>query len=92
MNFELSQEQKILQKSVRDFCAGEIIPKAAAWNEEGKFPHEIIAPLAGLGVLGIQIPERYGGTGMGMLELSVAVEEIARADASVGLPVASHNL
>jgi alkylation response protein AidB-like acyl-CoA dehydrogenase len=92
MNFELSQEQKILQKSVRDFCAREIIPKAAAWNEEGKFPHEIIAPLAELGVLGIQIPERYGGTGMGMLDLAVAVEEIARADASVGLTVASHNL
>jgi alkylation response protein AidB-like acyl-CoA dehydrogenase len=92
MNFELSQEQKILQKTVRDFCAREIIPKAARWNEEGKFPHEIIAPLAGLGVLGIQIPERYGGTGMGMLDLSVAVEEIARADASVGLTVASHNL
>jgi len=92
MNFELSQEQKILQKSVRDFCTREIIPKAAGWNEQGHFPHEIIAPLAGLGVLGIQIPERYGGTGMGMLDLSVAVEEIARADASVGLTVASHNL
>ena len=51
MNFELSQEQKILQKTVRDFCAREIIPKAAGWNEAGKFPHEIIAPLAGLGVL-----------------------------------------
>src|ERR1017187_8040373 len=92
MNFELSQEQKILQKTVRDFCAREILPKAAAWSEAGRFPHEIVAPLAGLGVLGIQIPERYGGTGMGMLDLSVAVEEIARADASVGLTVASHNL
>jgi alkylation response protein AidB-like acyl-CoA dehydrogenase len=92
MNFELNQEQKILQKTVRDFCAREIIPKAARWNEEARFPHEIVAPLAGLGVLGIQIPERYGGTGMGMLDLSVAVEEIARADASVGLTVASHNL
>ncbi len=92
MNFELSQEQKILQKTVRDFCAREILPRAAAWNEAGRFPHEIVAPLAGLGVLGIQIPERYGGTGMGMLDLSVAVEEIARADASVGLTVASHNL
>ena len=92
MNFELSQEQQILQKTVRDFCAREIIPRAAGWNEEGRFPHEIVAPLAGLGVLGIQIPERYGGTGMGMLDLSVAVEEIARADASVGLTVASHNL
>ena len=92
MNFELSQEQQILQKTVRDFCAREIIPRAAGWNEEGRFPHEIVAPLAGLGVFGIQIPERYGGTGMGMLDLSVAVEEIARADASVGLTVASHNL
>ena len=92
MNFELSQEQKILQKTVRDFCAREIIPRAAAWSEAGHFPHEIVAPLASLGVLGIQIPERYGGTGMGMLDLSVAVEEIARADASVGLTVASHNL
>jgi alkylation response protein AidB-like acyl-CoA dehydrogenase len=92
MNFELSQEQKILQKTVRDFCAREILPRAAAWNEAKRFPQEIVAPLAALGVLGIQIPERYGGTGMGMLDLSVAVEEIARADASVGLTVASHNL
>jgi alkylation response protein AidB-like acyl-CoA dehydrogenase len=92
MNFELSQEQKILQKTVRDFCAREIIPRAAAWNEAEQFPHEIVAPLAALGVFGIQIPERYGGAGMGMLDLTVAVEEISRADASVGLTVASHNL
>jgi alkylation response protein AidB-like acyl-CoA dehydrogenase len=92
MDFELSQEQKILQKTVRDFCAREIIPRAAAWNEEARFPHEIIEPLAALGVLGIQIPDRYGGAGMGMLDLAVAVEEIGRADASVGLTVASHNL
>jgi Acyl-CoA dehydrogenases len=92
MNFELSQEQKILQKTVRDFCAREIIPRAAGWSEEARFPHEIVAPLAALGIFGIQIPERYGGTGMGMLDLTVAVEEIARADASVGLTVASHNL
>jgi alkylation response protein AidB-like acyl-CoA dehydrogenase len=92
MDFELSQEQKILQKTVRDFCAREIIPRAAEWNEAARFPHEIIEPLAELGVLGIQIPERYGGAGMGMLDLAVAVEEIGRADASVGLTVASHNL
>jgi alkylation response protein AidB-like acyl-CoA dehydrogenase len=92
MNFELSQEQQILQKTVRDFATREIIPNAARWNEEERFPHEIIAPIASLGLLGIQIPERYGGAGMGMLDLSVAVEEISRADASVGLTVASHNL
>jgi alkylation response protein AidB-like acyl-CoA dehydrogenase len=92
MNFELSQEQKILQKTVRDFAAREIAPHASRWNEEVRFPHEIIPAIAGLGLLGIQIPERYGGAGMGMLDLALAVEEISRADASVGLTVASHNL
>lgn len=92
MNFELDQEQKILQKTVRDFCAQKVIPNAARWNEESYFPHEIIEPVASLGLLGIHIPERYGGAGMGMLELSVAVEELSRADASLGLTVASHNL
>jgi alkylation response protein AidB-like acyl-CoA dehydrogenase len=92
MNFELNQEQKVLQKTVRDFCAREIIPHAARWSEEERFPHEIIEPIAALGLLGIQIPEAYGGAGMGLLDLAVAVEELSRADASIGLTVASHNL
>jgi alkylation response protein AidB-like acyl-CoA dehydrogenase len=92
MNFELSQEQKILQKTVRDFCVQKVIPNATRWNEEAHFPHEIIAPIAGLGLLGIHIPERYGGAGMGMLDLCIAVEEVSRADGSLGLTVASHNL
>jgi alkylation response protein AidB-like acyl-CoA dehydrogenase len=92
MNFNLSPEQKALQKTVRDFCARVISPNAARWSKEERFPHEIIEPMAGLGLFGIQIPERYGGAGMGLLDLAVAVEEIARADASVGLTVASHNL
>jgi alkylation response protein AidB-like acyl-CoA dehydrogenase len=92
MNFELNQEQQVLQKTVRDFCAREIIPHAARWNEEARFPHEIVEPIAALGLFGIQIPEAYGGAGMGLLDLAVAVEELSRADASVGLTVASHNL
>ena len=92
MNFELSQEQKILQTTVREFCAREILPHARRWNEEERFPTEIIEPIAQLGLFGIHIPERYGGAGMGMLDLSVAVEELSRADASLGLTVASHNL
>ncbi|MBN2574182.1 MAG: acyl-CoA dehydrogenase family protein [Deltaproteobacteria bacterium] len=92
MNFELSQEQKILQRSVREFCARAIIPHAARWNEEARFPMEVIEPIAQLGLLGIHIPERYGGAGMGMLDLALAVEELSRADASLGLTVASHNL
>ena len=92
MNFELSQEQKILQRSVREFCVRAIIPHAARWNEAAHFPMEVIEPIAQLGLLGIHIPERYGGAGMGMLDLAVAVEELSRADASLGLTVASHNL
>lgn len=92
MDFELSQEQKILQRSVREFCARAIIPHAARWNEAAHFPIEVIEPIAQLGLLGIHIPERYGGAGMGMLDLAVAVEELSRADASLGLTVASHNL
>jgi alkylation response protein AidB-like acyl-CoA dehydrogenase len=92
MNFELSQEQKILQRSVREFCARAISPHAARWNEQARFPMEVIEPIAQLGLLGIHIPERYGGAGMGLLDLCVAVEELSRADASLGLTVASHNL
>jgi alkylation response protein AidB-like acyl-CoA dehydrogenase len=92
MDFELSQEQKLLQRSVREFCARAIIPHAARWNEQAHFPMEVIEPIAQLGLLGIHIPERYGGAGMGMLDLAVAVEELSRADASLGLTVASHNL
>jgi alkylation response protein AidB-like acyl-CoA dehydrogenase len=92
MNFDLSPEQKILQRSVREFCARAIIPHAARWNEEARFPMEVIEPIAQLGLLGIHIPERYGGAGMGMLDLAVAVEELSRGDASLGLTVASHNL
>jgi alkylation response protein AidB-like acyl-CoA dehydrogenase len=92
MDFELSQEQKILQRSVREFCARAIVPHAARWNEDAHFPMEVIEPIAQLGLLGIHIPEQYGGAGMGMLDLAVAVEELSRADASLGLTVASHNL
>lgn len=91
MNFELSDEQQVLQKSVREFCAREIIPNAARWDREEHFPAEIIPAMGALGLLGMQIPETYGGAGMSFTDYVVALEEIARADASVGLTVASHN-
>jgi len=91
MNFELSEEQRILQQSVREFCAREIIPHAARWDREEHFPHEIIPAMGELGLLGMQIPETYGGAGMTFAEFVVALEEVARADASVGLTMASHN-
>jgi alkylation response protein AidB-like acyl-CoA dehydrogenase len=91
MNFELSEEQQLLQKSVRDFCDKAIVPNARRWDEEEIFPHQIIPAMGEMGLLGMQIPEEYGGAGMKFLDFVVALEEVARADASVGLTMASHN-
>ncbi|HXI58804.1 MAG TPA: acyl-CoA dehydrogenase family protein [Polyangia bacterium] len=91
MNFDLSEEQRLLQKSVRDFCDKAIVPNARRWDEEETFPHQIIPAMGEMGLLGMQIPEEYGGAGMKFLDFVVALEEVARADASVGLTMASHN-
>jgi len=91
MNFELSDEQKVLQGAVRELCAREILPNAAKWDREERFPHEVIPSMGAMGLLGMQIPEEYGGAGMKFSDYVVALEEVARADASVGLTMASHN-
>jgi alkylation response protein AidB-like acyl-CoA dehydrogenase len=91
MNFDLTDDQKILQKSVRDFCASEIAPHAARWDEEERFPSEVIPAMADLGLFGMQIPEAYGGAGMKFHDYVIALEEVARADGSLGLTMASHN-
>jgi len=91
MNFELSDEQKVLQEAVRELCAREILPNAAKWDREERFPHEVIPSMAAMGLLGMQIPEEYGGAGMTFSDYVIALEEVARADASVGLTMASHN-
>jgi alkylation response protein AidB-like acyl-CoA dehydrogenase len=91
VNFELTEEQQVLQKTVRDFCAREIIPNARRWDEEEIFPAEVIPALGELGLLGMQVPERFGGPGMKFHDYVVALEEVARADGSLGLTMASHN-
>ncbi len=91
MNFDLSEDQQILQKSVRELCERLIIPNAARWDREERFPHEVIEPMAEMGLFGMQIPEEYGGAGMKFMDFVVALEEVAHADASVGLTMASHN-
>lgn len=91
MNFELSDEQRMLQSSVRELCAREILPNAARWDQEETFPHAVIPSMGALGLLGMQIPEEYGGAGMTFTDYVIALEEVARADASVGLTMASHN-
>ena len=91
MDFELPEQHQILRATVREYCERAVKPFAKRWDEEQRFPHEIVPGLAELGLLGIRIPEDYGGAGMDMLAYAVCVEECARVDGSLALTVASHN-
>ncbi len=91
MDFSLSEHHEFLRKTVRDFARVEVLPHAKKWDEEERFPKEIIPKLAELGLLGIRIPETYGGSGMDVTSYAICVEEIARIDGSLALTVASHN-
>src|SRR5213596_4291958 len=90
MDFDLSQEQKLIQSTVRDFAQGEIAPVAEELDREKKFPYEIVAKLGELGLMGIPFPEEYGGGGADTLTYAIAIEELARVDASVCITVAAH--
>src|SRR5450631_2585531 len=91
MNFHLGEEHELLRRSVRDFARAEVAPHAQAWDKEERFPKEIVPKLAEMGLLGIRIPQEYGGSGMDMTSYAICVEEIARVDGSLALTVASHN-
>ena len=91
MRFQLSEQHQILQKTVRDFARAEVAPYARKWDEEERFPREIVPKLAALGLLGIRIPEEYGGAGMDTTSYAICIEEIAKVDGSLALTVASHN-
>ncbi len=91
MDFELPEELREIQRTVRDFCETKVKPRARAWDETGQFPWEVVRELGPLGLMGIAVPEEYGGAGMGALGVAVVIEEIARHDGSLALTVASHN-
>ncbi len=91
MNFDIPESHQEIQRSVRELCLRHVAPRARAWDEAESFPHEIIGPLADAGLLGIRIPEAYGGSGLDTLAYALVVEEIARFDGSLALTVASHN-
>lgn len=83
MDLELTEEQRMVQASVREFVAGEIAPRAKEYDEHARFPREQLKGLAELGLLGMIIPEEWGGAGFDAVAYALALEEIARADASV---------
>jgi len=91
MDFTFSEHHQLLRTSVREFAKTHIQPHARAWDEEERFPSELVPKLAELGLLGIRIPEEYGGSGMDTTSYAICVEEIARVDGSTALTVASHN-
>lgn len=90
MNFQVSEEQREIKQTVRDFAEKEIAPHVMEWDESAHFPSEIIYKLGRLGLLGAIFPSEYGGAGLGYLEYVSIIEELARVDASVALIVAAH--
>ena len=91
LNFDLGETAEMLRESVADFAAAEIAPRAAEIDRSNEFPMELWRKLGDLGVLGITVEDEYGGAGMGYLEHIVAMEEISRASASVGLSYGAHS-
>ena len=92
MDFAVPEHLAEVRRTVRDFCQEEVKPFAARWDEEETFPHEVVKKLGQLGVLGMVVPEEYGGTALGALGIAVVVEEVARFDGSLALTVAGHKL
>jgi alkylation response protein AidB-like acyl-CoA dehydrogenase len=90
LDFQLSDEQQHLKKSVREFAEREIKPNVMKWDEACEFPLAIVKELGKLGLLGIVFPAEYAGAGMGYVEYVIAIEELSRVDGSVGIIVAAH--
>ncbi|WP_088009461.1 acyl-CoA dehydrogenase [Indiicoccus explosivorum] len=90
MNFQLSEEHKMIRKMVRDFAQNEVAPTAEERDEEERFDREIFDQMAELGLTGIPWPEEYGGSGMDYLAYCIAVEELSRVCASTGVTLSAH--
>lgn len=91
LNFQLGEDIDALRDAVREFAQSEIAPHAAEIDRTDQFPMDVWRKFGELGVLGITVPEQYGGANMGYLAHMVAMEEISRASASVGLSYGAHS-
>src|SRR6266540_2740878 len=90
MDFDLSEEHELVRRTVRDFAVERIAPVVQELDREHRFPYEIVAELGELGLMGMPIPEEYGGGGTDTLSYSIAIEELTRIDSSVAITVAAH--
>jgi alkylation response protein AidB-like acyl-CoA dehydrogenase len=90
MDFELTAEQQAIQALTRELAEAEITPSATSWDRDHRFPDELYPKLAELGLMGVCVPEEYGGAGADFLSYVLVLEELSRADAGVGVTVAVH--
>jgi alkylation response protein AidB-like acyl-CoA dehydrogenase len=90
MHFELTEEQELIRRTVREFAEKEIAPLARHTDETGEFPAQVFAQMGRLGLMGLPFPEEYGGAGVDSISTAIAIEEVARACGSTGLAYAAH--
>jgi short/branched chain acyl-CoA dehydrogenase len=90
MNFDLSEEQKRWRDLAHEYAQEEIRPSAARLDKEQKFPYDIVAEMTELGLMGMTVPEEYGGSGGDFVAYALALEEVSRADTSVGITMEAH--
>src|SRR5436309_10241296 len=91
MNFDLDHEHELVRQTARDFAEQRVAPVAEELDRESRFPYDIVAELAELGLMGMTIPEEYGGAGTDTLSYAIAIEELTRVDSSVAITVAAHH-
>jgi alkylation response protein AidB-like acyl-CoA dehydrogenase len=89
--FVLTEEQEHLRREIREFAAQEIAPYMAAWDEASEFPLAAVKKLGAMGLMGVIIPQEFGGAGLGYVDYVLAIEELSAVDGSVGLTMAAHN-
>jgi short-chain 2-methylacyl-CoA dehydrogenase len=91
LNYDLDSEHELVRSTVRDFAEQRVAPVAEELDRESRFPYELVGELAELGLMGMTIPEEYGGAGADTLAYAIVVEELTRIDSSVGITVAAHH-
>jgi alkylation response protein AidB-like acyl-CoA dehydrogenase len=91
MNFEKSESQLMIAQMVRDFVDKEIRPHVMTWDESQEFPRDLFRKMGELGLMGVLVPQEYGGSGLGYFEYISVIEEVAKVCGSIGLSVAAHN-
>ena len=91
MNFEISESQKMIAQAAKDFAEKEIRPFLMDWDEKQFFPRDTFKKLGELGLMGVLVPEEYGGSGLGYFEYVTAIQELAKVCGSFGLSMAAHN-